>query len=932
MELTPGRERNLPMDQHVGVASPGRAWEKWLSAGLSGRSAKSDVEESSALFKGDIERERIPRLNCCQTPVGPKSSGMENMCRTIAFLAVVWFQLTARPADLREPKSGSSQPYSDYRLTDLELKMVGVDSDPSESFLALELDSAGRLFAGGREALFVYEPAKGEMYQPRQLLFRFPKDSWIYGIAIRGPDLYVSTHTAIYVLEGAVLKRADIKPKRLLWGLPMLPYFEEHQGMHALAFGPDGDLYFSLGDNLVGYGDFKRADHWGHWTFLHGNAQTPVTTVGLVGRISPDGASCVPLARGIRNCCGLAFDANWNLFGNDNDHESLPNEYVPGRLLNITPHAYFSWPRGWMPEKKPWRTDLLDTLNPDLGRYVPTGQAYYNDPLLPEKFRDNLLVAEWGKGSLFRYPLTPSGAAFKAVQYPLLTCTNNMRPVGVAVGRGGRIFVSSLAMAGNEASPVSRSEIIMVTRADDSPDAPFAGFGETTVSKDRLFAELADSSWHRRYRAHIELSRRGPEIGRDAASRLSSAPTGSSLETSLLWLAAAGGATKEIEPYASSINGNTRWQAIRALSRFGSKNAICDILEKAIADSSPQVAHAALIGLFDRCDQFPREPVFRLAESDDSFLRQTAVQLLAEKASVPELQQLSESTRSQARLAGVLALGFRLTVPPAAKPLLDNFPLNAKGFNAKVQYVGGVENLATNARLGVFTIADAWSQRARTEEEETIFAMLSRRMDDADTRVARQAAFFLRLLKDERVDAKAAALLDIDSTAQTNAPIANARVSGAVELPEMFRNFNWQKESERGDIKKGQELFTGRGCAVCHQISPQDKGGGGPSLAGAGSRFNAAYLVESVMTPNKTVAPMFRWTLVQLKDDEDIAGLVTGETSDEIDLLLPAGVHRTIKKSAIAKREIQDRSPMPEGLIQTPAELRDLLAFLLSEK
>jgi hypothetical protein len=256
-----------------------------------------------------------------------------------------------------------------------------------------------------------------------------------------------------------------------------------------------------------------------------------------------------------------------------------------------------------------------------------------------------LLVAEWGKGTLFRYPLKASGATFKAVQLPLFACTNNMRPVGVAVGRGGRIFVSSLVMAGNEASPVSRSEIIMITRVDDAPDAPFAGFEETTSSNEKLFTELAASSWHRRYRSHVELSRRGSEIGRQAASRLASAPAGSSLLTSLLWLAAAGGATKEIGPFASSGNDNTRVQAIRALSRFASQDAICGFLEKGCADSNLHVAHAALIGIFDRCDEFPREPVFRLAESEDSFLRQTAAQLLAEKASLAELQKLSESTR-----------------------------------------------------------------------------------------------------------------------------------------------------------------------------------------------------------------------------------------------------------------------------------------------
>ena len=86
------------------------------------------------------------------------------------------------------------------------------------------------------------------------------------------------------------------------------------------------------------------------------------------------------------------------------------------------------------------------------------------------------------------------------------------------------------------------------------------------------------------------------------------------------------------------------------------------------------------------------------------------------------------------------------------------------------------------------------------------------------------------------------------------------------------------------------------------------------------------------MTPNKTVAPMFRWTLIRLKSEDEIAGLVSSETADELDLLLPTGVHQLIKKKDVVHREIQDRSPMPEGLIQTVDELRDLLAFLTSQK
>lgn len=828
------------------------------------------------------------------------------------------------------PRRASASP-SDYRLADQDLKIVGIDSDATESFLALQLDSAGRLFAGCREALFVYEPAPDGLYQPRKLLYRFPRNSWIYGIAIRGRDLYVSTHTAVYVLEDAVFKREGLQPRRLLWGLPMLKSFEEHQGLHALAFGPDGDLYVALGDNLVPYGDFKRADHWGHWTFFHGTSSTPFTTAGAVIRLSPDGNQFAPIARGLRNCCGLAFDSDWNLFGNDNDHESIPNEYVPGRLVHVTPGAYYSWPRGWLIEKHPWRADLLATLNPNLGRYVPTGQAYYDETYLPQRLRGNLLVAEWGKGVLPRYPLKAVGATFKAEQIPFLSAVNNVRPVGVAVGRGGRIFVSSLVMAGNEASPVARSEIVMITRSDDAAAAPFDAYEETTASTGKLLSELENPSWQRRYRAHVELSRRGSAIQAQVAGALEHATQGSPASGHLIWLAAAN-STRDITRLASSSSDATRIQAVRAIARFGSSADDLKVFEAALQDKNPQVIAAGLHGILARPGDFPRARVVALAQNEDSFLRLPAVQILAEKASLGELQSLSESPRASERLAGVLALGWRLTVPAATKPLASDFPLNTRGFSTRVQYVGGMEDLATRERTGVFTMADVWAHRPKTADDETIFALLERRLDDGDDRVARQAAFFLRLLKDPRVDARAASILGITPQRQQNVAIANAKTTGITELPEAFRLPDWNKEAAAGNAKKGQELFAARGCAICHAIKPGEAGGGGPSLAGAGSRFNVAYLVESVITPNKTVAPMFRWTMVRLKDGDTFAGLVTSETADEIEFLLPAGMHRTVKKSDVVRREIQNRSPMPENLIQTPAELRDLLAFLLTLK
>ncbi|MCX7420582.1 MAG: hypothetical protein NT013_13730, partial [Planctomycetia bacterium] len=257
-------------------------------------------------------------------------------------------------------------PPSDYAPSDPDLRLELLDSSPDESFLSIRCDGFGRLFVGGREAVFRYDPDDKGGYKPRVELFRFPPHSWAYDLELRGPDLYVLTMNALYVLPDGAIKTEGLKPKRLLWGVPA---GHVHQCFHGLAWGPEGDLYVSMGDPLWYYGDFDRPDHWGHWSFFtldakqpNGWQRHPYNGVGAVFRIRPDGTGFQTVATGLRNSCGLVFDSNFNLFTNDNDHEGLPHAYVPGRLNHVVPHAYFSWPRGWMPHITPERADLLDTM------------------------------------------------------------------------------------------------------------------------------------------------------------------------------------------------------------------------------------------------------------------------------------------------------------------------------------------------------------------------------------------------------------------------------------------------------------------------------------------------------------------------------------------------------------------------------------------
>ena len=686
----------------------------------------------------------------------------------------------------------SSAATGKYRLTDAELKVVTIDSSPTESFLSMRADATGQLFVGGREGLFVYEPSDQSHsgYRPRQQLYRFPKDSWVYDIEIRGDDLYVLTLSALYRFPGGVKERENLTPERLIWGPPD---WHVHQAFHGLAWGPDGDLYISMGDLLVFYGDYNRPDHWGHWTMFSQPAgtRTPYTGVGGVFRCKPDGSNLQVVAGGTRNSCGLVFDSNWNLFTNDNDHEGLPTEYVPGRLLHVTPHADFGWPRGWMARKTPDRADLLETMFPHMGRGVPVGQTYYDEQYLPKRYRNNLLVARWGRRQITRYPLRPRGASFAADEIVLLEGFDTTRPVDVAVGRGGRIFATLAYMAHNEGSPVYPSDLIMITRGDDSSPHPFVGIDLTRATLDELHEQLSSaSSWQSR-RAFQELLRRG-EMGA-SQSVLDKVSEGKVTSSSRhhLWLAAAAGAHAEpsarskllarLEKVVDRGPPELARQAVRAISEFyADHRRALAVLRRAVKHSDPQVQQAGIVGLFNTSQPIPDELFDGPARSVDTYLRQTSAMLLARRQTDSELRALCAADDATTRLTGVLAVGFRLTLPQPTAPLPRFLPLQPWRDESPyiVQYATESVDLRQHGRLGLFTTAEHWRVGRRSAEQERLFGLLLARLHDSDEQVRLQAAHFLSLLNDTRSES---GISEVRQRSQRER-LASAPVASVAEL------------------------------------------------------------------------------------------------------------------------------------------------------
>ena len=114
-------------------------------------------------------------------------------------------------------------------------------------------------------------------------------------------------------------------------------------------------------------------------------------------------------------------------------------------------------------------------------------------------------------------------------------------------------------------------------------------------------------------------------------------------------------------------------------------------------------------------------------------------------------------------------------------------------------------------------------------------------------------------------------------------------------------------------------------------LTADSAGGSGPSLAGAVKRFTVPYLVESVLLPSKTISPVFKSTTIETAGGKLLTGLIVGETGDKIEILLPDTKKVTVPKSEIESRKPSDVSAMPQGVVKTPDELRDILAYVLSE-
>ena len=259
------------------------------------------------------------------------------------------------------------------------------------------------------------------------------------GVLARGNDAYF---TCIPKLWKLIDKEGDgIADERVVLsdGYGVRVAFRGHD-LHGLLIGPDGRLYFSIGDR--GY----------HITTADGRVLANPES-GAVFRCELDGTGLEVFATGMRNPQELAFNDLGDLFSVDNNSDSGDK----ARIIQILEDGDSGWRMHYqyLPDRGPFnRERIWEPFHPEQPAYIvppianltdgPSGLAFYPGTGFGDFLKNTFLICDFRGGpansGIRSFTLDPDGAFHKLAQDsdPIWT----VLATDLAFGPDGSLYVS----------------------------------------------------------------------------------------------------------------------------------------------------------------------------------------------------------------------------------------------------------------------------------------------------------------------------------------------------------------------------------------------------------------------------------------------------------------------------------------------------------
>jgi len=464
--------------------------------------------------------------------------------------------------------------------------------------------------------------------------------------------------------------------------------------LHGLTFGPDGKLYFSIGDRGL-------------------NVETPEGErlvkphTGSVLRCDPDGANLEIFATGLRNPQELAFDRYGNLFTVDNNSDGGDQ----ARLVHLVEGGDSGWrigyqylnrpePRGVWNSERLWRPEEDGNeaayLLPPLANFSdgPSGLAFNPGGAgMPEELDDHFFLADFrgtpGISGIRTFGLDPHGASFWPVdQRPFFW---SILATDVDFAPWGGLLVSDW-VEGWRLTGKGRLYHLAPKGLEDDPTAAevarLLAEGFSDRSTEELIELLGHVDQRIRQRAQFALAERGDAALEPLDEALRSDDEMTRLHA--LWTVAQIGEQEHGRDRALTLlleragdsSPHLRAQAVRRLgdllagaSDHDSSKAI-DMLILRLGDVAPRVRMQAAIALGKLGSPNAVAPIAAMLRENadrDPYLRHAGAMGLLGAAREDDLERLAGDASSSVRLATLLVYR-RQGDPKVARFLNDPEP------------------------------------------------------------------------------------------------------------------------------------------------------------------------------------------------------------------------------------------------------------------
>ena len=431
--------------------------------------------------------------------------------------------------------------------------------------------------------------------------FDGPLDGLGSGVIARDGKVWYTNIPNLWQLSDKNVDGKSDQKNALLNGFGVNAAFYGHD-LHGLVWGPDGKLYFSVGDRGA------------HVVTKEGNTIANPRN-GAVFRCHPDGSKLELIHNGLRNPQELAFDQYGNLFADDNNCDKGDDS----RLVYVVPGGHSGWNMAYQTIAEPYLTGpwhaegmwhLSHSLQPayiipPVGKLGagPSGFVFSSGTSLPKRYANHFFYCNYtGNGGVESFAVEVSGASFKIVDH-----RDFIKPVkasDVEFGYDGKMYISDY-----QTSPWDRkttggriytifdetrvkSEVVEQTRA-------LFHDGFKVLSTARLVELFRHADMRVRLRAQFELVGRAEAI--DVLTQIAQKDTNQLARLHAIWgigqLAENNtGAVKQIVNLLSDDDPEVRAQTAKIIGEANYANA-ADALVALLKDVSPRVRFFAAISL-----------------------------------------------------------------------------------------------------------------------------------------------------------------------------------------------------------------------------------------------------------------------------------------------------------------------------------------------